>query len=161
MIPQWAAVIHSKDLCASPLPSLPPITLAAHLQAASSSGVSLRSCCSQAPLALPAARVRAAGGPWWGFPSPVKGPVPCRPMERSLCPRGFPWAQVSAGPRSADPGCPSPGSWLCRPVCTAPGAAASPAFHLCVFTARREPSCPNSPRAPNFIVLSIYPYISI
>lgn len=60
-----------------------------------------------------------------------------------------------------EPGCLSPGSLLCQPVCAAPGAAASLAFYLRVFTAQREPSCPNSLHAPNFIVLSIYPYISI
>lgn len=148
--------IHSKDLCVSRISSLLLITLAAHLQAAAGSGVPLGFLHSQAP-PFP---VCSEGLGCWGalvrLPQPYAEVCPMQPHGEVPLSR-----RLSMGAGLAEPGCPSPGSWPCQAVCAAPGAAASPAFHLCVFTAQREPSCPNSLCAPNFIVLSIYPYISI
>lgn len=143
-------------LCASPTSSLLLITLAAHLQIAPGSGVLLGSLHSQAP---PTPGCREGLGCWGALvrlPQPFAGVCPLHSHGEVPLPQ-----RLSMGAGLMEPGCPSPGSWPCQPVCAAPGAAASPAFHLCVFTAQREPSCPNSPCAPNFIVLPIYPYISI
>lgn len=119
-------------------------------------------------LALPTVEPVCAS-PLSSLPPTLQSGVPRSPGE-GLCPRSevpasrwHPVVQVAV-PHGAvpqpEPRDPSPGSGQLRPVCRLLGAAALSASHRGVFTARREPACPDSPtppRAPHFI----HPHISI
>lgn len=149
-----------KPLSISPLQ---PFTC--HFDSSSSSCIQVQRYCQGLPTAKSSASGHSEGLGFWEalarFPETSTAVCPMQ-LHREVPP--FWRLPTGSGLSKAaqwEPGCPSPGSLLCQPVCAAPGAAASLAFYLCVFMAQREPSCPNSLHAPNFIVLSIYPYISI
>lgn len=148
-----------------PLSISPLQPFTCHFAGSSSSCLQVQGYCQGLPTARSPASAYSEGLGFWKalarFPETCTAVCPMQ-LHREVPPFWkFPMGSGLSRAAQCEPGCPSPGSLPCQPVCAAPGAAASPAFSLRVFTAQREPSCPNSPHAPNFIVLSIYPYISI